>query len=128
MGFHDKEYFYHLALKENFVFNYLFYIMLVTFLFIFLILYYSHKIFSILFIYLKYAFYSLRSADSGIIILNSKGQIIYLNSRVQKYLNLSEQLKKKMYFEKALIQRENIVECIRKSWSTCKCSINNRQI
>ncbi len=115
LSFYDNEYFYLTSLEENIFYSYL---PIIAFCFsgvLFMILVLVHKVFSFLYIYFSYFLFSLKSTDNGLIILNPNGQIIYLNSRIQKYLNLSEQIMKKADFKQALGERENVIECIQKT-------------
>lgn len=79
---------------------------------IFILLLLLFNLFKFIYIYSQYFIFSLKRSSNAILILNEKGRIIFLNSRVQQFLNLQSQLKKGMHYSSALAERREVVDTI----------------
>ncbi|MCD4693421.1 MAG: VCBS repeat-containing protein, partial [Calditrichales bacterium] len=115
-----QEYSYLIAFQKSPVYSYLPVVYILLTALIFLIITGCHILATRIYIYFNFFLHSLRMSSNGIIILNHKGNIIYLNSQVQPLLNLSNQILKKQHFTKALQEKPKIIEIIQKGIASGK--------
>ncbi|MBN2426215.1 MAG: hypothetical protein JXB44_14420, partial [Calditrichaceae bacterium] len=112
IGFNTRQYFYNLSFRKHPLYAFVPVIFLSTVLLNFFILSVFYMIISRIKLYANFFFHSLHKSASGVILLNSKGNIFYYNLPVRVLLNLKSELYKKQHFITALKERQEVVKCI----------------
>ena len=115
IAFHTPNYYQLLAFEKNMTYRLLPLIFAASALGIFLVQILFFRIFRYVYIYVSYFLFSLKKSSNGLLILNHNGKITYVNSAVQKLLNLPQQLAAGMYYRDAFAARAEIVQGVSES-------------
>lgn len=107
-----QKYEYRLALNKNPLYSWLSLIFVGGTLASFLFLNLSHRILTALSIYVNYFLFTLQRSSSGVLILDHRGKIFYVNKRLLEILPVPEKSLKRMYFRDAFDEYPQITAAI----------------
>ncbi|MFQ5640966.1 MAG: PAS domain-containing sensor histidine kinase, partial [bacterium] len=120
IGLNSGDDFYRFAFKENMLYTFRPFLSIGLAAFMFFLLAGGYKLSSLLYTYLSFFRFSLIKTANGVLILNSTGQISFLNHRVQTLLDLKHPISKGQHFNDAFAHKPQLCDWIQKGLDSGK--------